>query len=261
MISHRLEILAVDRLRGWMLDTVSPIYSVLAHPADAIARVLADLRQIGRLSAENDRLRAEVERLERWQDAARKLDVENQSLRALLGYPVPPDVKSITGRVIADSGGAFVRTVLITVGREDGVVRGQPSVAGEGLVGRVTDVGERTARVLLVTDLNSRIPVIVEATRERAVLAGDNGGQPRLTYLRQGAIVSVGDRVVTSDDGRALPAGIPVGVIVAVGERGAVVQPYVDWARLEFVRVLAQNLGGILTTPPPTGGARGRAGR
>jgi rod shape-determining protein MreC len=261
MVSSRFDLFAVDRARGLLLDVVAPFYEAMSRPADTIAGTLADIRGFWQLRTENARLREEVERLERWHEVARKLDAENESLRALLGYPADSEVRSITGRVVADHGGAFVRSVLVTVGSQNGVMRGQPAVTGEGLAGRVTDVGERTARILLVTDLNSRIPVMIESTRERAVLAGDNSSEPRLIYLRQGAVVSPGDRVVTSGHGNTWHAGMPVGVVTSNGDRGVLVQPYVDWSRLEYIRLLDQNLGGILTQPPPSGPSRGRGTR
>jgi len=101
--------------------------------------------------------------------------------------------------------------------------------------------------------------VLIEASRERAVLAGDNTARPRLIYLSPDARVSPGDRVVTSGHGGALPAGLPVGVIAEVGERGVLVQPYVDWSRLDFVRLLDYGLTGILPSVPVTPPAK--AGR
>ena len=261
MVTSRFDLLGVDKARGVLLDAISPFYQALSRPADTIAGTLTDLRRFWQLRTENERLREEVQRLERWHEVARKLDSENEALRNLLGYPVDSEVRSITGRVIADHGGAFVRSVLVTAGSENGVVRGQPAVTGEGLAGRVTDVGDRSARVLLITDLNSRIPVMIESTRERALLAGDNTNEPRLIYLRQGASVSPGDRVVTSGHGSTWPAGMPVGVVTANGDRGVLVQPYVDWSRLEFIRLLDLNLGGILTAPPPALSPRSRAAR
>ena len=95
-----------------------------------------------------------------------------------------------------------------------------------------------SARVLLLTDLNSRIPVAVEGSRARAVLLGDNSPLPRLDYLPAGAEVVVGDRIVTSGDGGLFPAGLPIGQVVAVGDGGIRVQPLVDLDRLEFVRAV-----------------------
>jgi len=119
-------------------------------------------------------------------------------------------------------------------------------ITGNGLVGRVSGLGSRSARILLITDLNSRIPVAIEPSRARAVLAGDNSDRPRLIHLPPGADLSPGDMVVTSGHGGAFPVGMPVGVVAAVSDNGITVQPFVDRARLEVVRVVEYGLAGIL---------------
>src|SRR5207247_11170042 len=117
------------------------------------------------------------------QQAALKLAFENSQLRELLKLPPDPTVSYLTARVVANSGGAYVRSVMVYAGSENGVARGQAAITGDGLVGRVSEVGSRAARILLVTDLNSRVPVVVEGTQERALLAGDNSERPCLRYL------------------------------------------------------------------------------
>jgi rod shape-determining protein MreC len=256
MLLGKAEVVVVERARTALSDALAPFFALVSQPAEVIADATDKVREIMHVRAENARLREEVLRLERWQEAARRLDVENQSLRSLLNFQPDGDVKAATGRVIADSGGAFVRSVLVSVGSRDGVVKGSAAMTGEGLVGRVSEVGERSTRVLLITDLNSRIPVVVESTRDRAVLAGDNTARPRLLYLPPDARISPGDRVVTSGHGGSFPAGLPVGVISAVSERGVQIQPYVDWTRLEYVRLLDYGLTGILPISPPPPPAR-----
>jgi len=232
---------------------------VISQPAEAVAGAVGEVSHVTQVYQENRTLREQVVRLEQWQEAARRLDAENQQLRSLLNFPVDPQTRQVTGRVIGDSGGSFVRSILVAVGAERGVAKGEAAMTGEGMVGRVSEVGERSARVLLITDLNSRIPVVVESTRDRAVLAGDNTVRPRLLYLSPDARLSPGDRVLTSGHGGALPAGLPVGVIADVGERGVLVQPYVDWARLDYVRLLDYGLTGILpSVPPPPPAKAGR---
>jgi rod shape-determining protein MreC len=147
-----------------------------------------------------------------------------------------------------------VRNLLVEAGSDEGVVKGEAAITGEGLVGRVTEVGTRSSRVLLITDLNSRIPVMIENSRDRAVLAGDNTVMPRLLYVSQDAHVSVGDRVVTSAQGGALPPGLPVGIIASVGERGIQVQPFADWTRIEYLRLIDYH-------PPGLPGSSGTAER
>ena len=128
-------------------------------------------------------LREENERLRRWRAAAQSLESENARLRGLLNFHPEAEATFITGRVIGDSGGAFLRSVLVDIGGRDGVRKGAAAIDGNGLVGRVAEVGQRSARILLITDLNSRIPVLVGDKRERAILAGDNSDLARLVYL------------------------------------------------------------------------------
>ena len=158
-------------------------------------------------------------------------------------------VSYVTARVIANSGGAYVRTVMINAGTDGGLARGQAAITGDGLVGRLTEVGSRAARVLLITDLNSRIPVRIEGSRTSAVLAGDNSERPRLLYIPAPDGVKIGDRVVTSGEGGVFPPDLPVGVVSATGGSGPRVEPYVELSQLSYVMVVDYGLSGALPQP------------
>jgi len=201
------------------------------------------------------RLREENQHLLEWQSAARKLSAENQNLKSQLNFAPDAEPGFVTARVIADTGGAFVHSILVSAGARDGVAKGQAVVTGDGLVGRVHAVGTRSVRVLLVTDLNSRIPVIIEATRTRAILAGDNSERPRLIHLPPGATASIGDRVVTSGHGGAFPPGLPVGVVAQISDGNVLIKPYAQRDRLEFVRIVDYGLKGILDSSSAAEGA------
>ena len=135
----------------------------------------------------------------------------------------------------------------LTLGEREGVARGQAAVTGSGLAGRVAQVGQRASRVLLVTDMNSRIPVLVGEARERAVLAGDNTGQPHLVYLGRQARLTPGERVVTSGHGGVFPPGLPIGTVASLEEGVVRVQPFVDWSAMEYLRLANYELPGILS--------------
>lgn len=168
-----------------------------------------------------------------------RLQVQNRALRELLRMPLSePAVIRTTARILGDSGGTFVQTRLIDAGADRGVEEGMAVMGPRGLVGRVVRVGERSARVLLLTDLNSRIPVMVDRTRDQGILEGDNTGFPRLRFLPLVPGLAVGDRVLTSGVGGVLPPGLLVGEIARVGEQEATVRPLVDWSRLDHVSVL-----------------------
>lgn len=246
MLLGKADVLLVERFRTGVADVLSPVLEVLSRPAASVSDTVAAIRHLRDLRAENERLRVDNERLERWQHVARRLEAENKALRALTNYVPEPNAAFITARVIAAAGGAFVRSAMINAGSDQGVRRGLAAVTGDGLVGGVVEVGTRHARILLITDLNSQIPVVVERTRDPAVLAGDNTRLPRLVYLPLNAQVLSGDRIVTSGHGGVFPPGLPIGVVTAIDEGSIKVTPYVDWNRLEYVRLLDYGLDGVV---------------
>src|ERR1700744_899257 len=193
----KTDLLLYDGLRAAVADRVAPILEAVRQPVAAVTGAVRAVSNAVDVSRENAQLREENARLLQWQEVARRLETENAELRDLTKLNPQNAVQSQSAEVIADSGGAFARNVLINAGSVDGVSRGQAALAGEGLVGRVAEVGARTARVLLLTDLNSHIPVELEDTHERAVLDGDNSEEPRLVYLPPKVEVHVGQRIVT----------------------------------------------------------------
>jgi rod shape-determining protein MreC len=238
MLLGKAETAMVERVSVAVVDLVSPIMDVLSRPAASVNEGVRKIREMTSIYSENERLRRENARLLQWQEAARRLAAQNQALTALLDFKPDPRASYIAARVIGDSGGSFVRSMLVNSGSRDGVSAGQAVVTGDGLVGRIAAAGFRSARVLLVTDINSRVPVIVESTGQRGILAGDNSHQPKLVFLPANATVRVGDRLLTSGHGGVFPPGLPAGRVVAEGEGGIRVQPFVALDALEFVRVV-----------------------
>jgi rod shape-determining protein MreC len=122
----------------------------------------------------------------------------------------------------------------------------------------LTEVGSRAARVLLITDLNSRIPVVIESSHANAVLAGDNSARPRLIYAGQPDSIRIGDRILTSGEGGVFPPGLPVGVVAALDQGGSRVEPYVELSQLGYVLVVDYGLSGALPQPVPVAARPGR---
>jgi rod shape-determining protein MreC len=242
-------------LRTTLADDAAPLLDALSRPLDAATALVERARGVVQMYEDNRRLERDNARLLAWQQAALRLAADNRALRRLLKVVPDKALSYVTARVIANSGGGFVRSLLIDAGSDRGLTRGQAAIAGAGLVGRLTGVGNRTARVLLITDLNSRIPVMVAGSQVRAVLAGDNSARPRLLYAEPADAVKVGDRIATSGDGGVFPPGLPVG-IVAGFERGLPrVEPYVALSQLEYVMVVDYGLSAGLpqpaAAPPP----------
>lgn len=246
MVLGRADTALVERARITVIDALSPIMAGAARPIASVRQIYENAKDFLSLREQNVELRAEQERLLQWQTVARQLQAENDALRGLLKFVPEPGATYVTAPVVADNGGAFVRTVLVAAGLRDGVRKGTAAMTGEGLVGRVAEVGDHSARILLLTDINSRIPVAIERTRDQAILAGDNSDNPRLLYLPHGLALEPGDRIVTSTAGGAFPPGLPVGVVNSIDGGVVSVQLFVDWDRLEYVRLVDYKLPGVL---------------
>ncbi len=249
MLLGRLDNAVVERVRLGIVDAFAPVMDVVSRPVSAVNALADNIRELANLRTELARVQAENERLLQWQTVARRLEAENAAFRSLLSAKSETSSFLIAARVVADAGGPFVRTVLLNAGRRDGVRKGQAVVNAEGLVGRIAEVGERSSRVLLLSDLNSRVPVVNERSGQRGVLAGDNSEWPQLVFLPNQAQVQPGDPVVTSGVGGVLPPGLPIGIVAATGDGVVRIQPLVNWHRLEFVRVVRYELPRIDGTP------------
>ena len=242
MVLDRYDSQFTERVRAAVMDGVTPFLDVISRPVDSAAEMIAAADELANLRRENELLRTQNERLLRWQQVARRLGAENEALRDLTRLVPAPGIEFITARAVGDPGGAYVRSLLINAGSDHGVVEGQAAITGEGLAGRVLQVGRRSARVLLITDINSRVPVVVGDQRERAVLGGDNTRLPKLLYLDLEAKVSEGDVILTSGHGGVLPPGVPVGMVTRVGEETIRVTPFVDWGHTEYLRLVDYGL-------------------
>ena len=112
---------------------------------------------------------------------------------------------------------------------------------------------------LLANDINSRVPIIIESTRTRGIMAGSNTNRPKLIYLPPNARVTLSERVVTSGHGGVFPPGLPVGVVAAVNDSGVEVRLFANYHKLEFVRVADFGLNGFVNTSAVAPGAGEKA--
>ncbi len=249
---------AFDSLRTTLTDDAAPALDALSRPLGAAANLYARARGVLTMYQDNSRLEQENARLLQWQQVALKLSADNRELRSLVKAVPETSVSYVTARIIASSGGGYVRTVMVNAGSDQGLARGQAAITGNGLVGRLTEVGGRAGRVLLITDLNSRIPVMIERSHTKAVLAGDNSERPRLLYTGSSDEVKLGDRIVTSGDGGVFPPGLPVGVVSALDAGGSRVEPYVELSQLDSLLIVDYGLAGALPQPLPGTARPGR---
>ncbi len=228
-------------LRVFFVDAFSPIFNIFSQPIYFAKQVTSEVNTLLYLRSEIKRLSNENEKLMVWQQVGYRLTYENNSLRELLNVSKEPLIKDISARVIADSSGLFVRTFIINAGSVSGVKKGQAVVSSRGLVGRISEAGLRSSRVLQITDMNSRIPVIVSPSNQRAILAGDNSDTSKLLFLTDKKQDLINNYVLTSGHGGLFPPGIRIGTVSNIVEGFVRVRPFVNWSQVEYVKVLNLN--------------------
>ena len=261
-----------ERIRAAVVDRFVPSFEWALAPVTWAGRLVQDFDGYTRVYEQNQELRRELQRMKAWQEAAIQLEQENARLLDLNKVRLSPDLTYVTGVVLTDSGSPFRRSVLLNVGVQDGIRDGWAAMDGLGLVGRIAGVGERSARVILLTDGASRIPVTIQPSGLRAVLSGDTTAAPALDFIEVPEDVRAGDRVVTSGDARVFPPDLLVGQVVRDRNNRLRVRLAADTARLEYLRVLRTRPGEAIDTPgelivpppapvqgPPLPGATARA--
>lgn len=227
-----------EGLRTSTADVMLPIFAAISQPFQTAADMVSDVSGVSQMRAEIAQLQSENARLREWYQTALMLQSENQSLQALLNLKVEPQYRYVTTRVVADSGSAYVKSFIIAAGQSDRVQKDHTVIAEDGMIGRVIEAGQRSARVLLITDMNSRVPILIEGSRQKAIMAGTNEGKPILMHLPPDTEIEAGARVVTSGHGGIFPSGLPVGRVEKTQAGDYFVKPFADMNRVTYVRVL-----------------------
>jgi rod shape-determining protein MreC len=237
MVLSRLQNTYVKELRGQFESIMAPVLNAAVVPLTPLRKLAARVSAFTDLYADLERLKDENQRLKGWEWKARELERKYAQLGRLARVVEEPGFEYLSTRVVADSRGPFVRSAMLGAGRDQGLKPGFPVISADGLVGRVTDSGRGAARILLLTDINSRVPVFVGRNGVRALMVGDNGATPRLTYVPTSGGIEVGDEVSTSGIGGLFPRGLRIGTVVDQGGKLAVV-PHARLDELDYVSVL-----------------------
>jgi len=229
----------VAQSRAGLSNMFVPLLDIVSQPIEVFDDFVDWTQNVALVFTENERLREENQRLLQAQIAASQLIIDNQRLKELLSVKEGELEKIATSRAVSDSGGPFFNSVLINVGLDDGVQKGQAVITEKGIIGRVISAGMSSARVLLITDLNSRVPVKIADSGLNMILEGDNTVQPTLTFRPDEYQAKVGDLVLTSGFGKVYPPDLAVGQVSEISEDGVVrIRLTANLKRLNFISVV-----------------------
>ncbi|MCV6597663.1 MAG: rod shape-determining protein MreC [Mangrovicoccus sp.] len=257
-ILWRIDSPRVERMRAAVVDAVVPKVSWVLKPVTISFEMAGNFRTYQQLYRQNQDLRRELQQMKAWKEAALQLEQQNAQLLDLNNLQLDPKLTFVTGVVLADSGSPFRQSVLLNIGARDGIRDGWAAMDGIGVVGRISGVGRDSARVILLTDTNSTIPVRIQPSSQHALMIGDNSPLPYTDFIETPELVRPGDRVVTSGDGGLFPPDLLVGQIVEGRDGRLRVRLAADYGRMEFLRVLRSGApekvdgpGGLIAPPVP----------
>ncbi|MEC7361810.1 MAG: rod shape-determining protein MreC, partial [Pseudomonadota bacterium] len=192
MFLGKADFSALRHARMGASDFIAPFVDLVSAPVRGVETMAQGIRTVASLRAENVRLQAENSMLKRWRRRAEILESENRQLRSVVGAVSPEKRRPLTARAVTAPGGAFAHTVLVANGSDAGIEVGNPVVTADGLVGLVVDVGKTYSRVLMISDINAQIPVILASSSWPGVAVGNNGTYLSLRFLPAEAAPKVG---------------------------------------------------------------------
>ena len=238
LITGRIDSGFNPQIQQWVVDVAAPVARTVAKPVDWVRGLGAMISDFTMSAEEAARLRQENDQLRLQLSTSAQLEAENTRLRDQLGLPPVTDYGKITARSVTHPGSPFLWTVMLDAGANRNVAPYQPVINHAGVIGRVLSVGNQSSRALLIADLNSRVPVVIAETGDRAILEGDNSRQPVLAFLEAAHTVLPGHHVVTSGDGGVFPPLLPIGVVMETAPGLLQVELHADLSRLDYVQIL-----------------------
>ncbi|MBQ8465446.1 MAG: rod shape-determining protein MreC [Alphaproteobacteria bacterium] len=245
MLFNKTDALLIDKTSSFATDIFSPVVELLAIPAKMVSGTLNYFYDFKDIRAENKKLREENRELVIKSSRVASLEVENHLLAKLLNYVPPKGVEYVTAKVVAEEGNAFSRALIVYTAGNDAIKKGQIVLSDKGVVGRVEKVGSVYSKILMITDINSKVPVVIERTRTRAILSGNNTSNPKLIFTPLESEIAVGDKIVTSGVAGVFPSGLPIGKVISSEKNNIQVKTFSSLDRIEYVRIVDYHLADV----------------
>lgn len=222
-------------VRAFFCDFSAPILkgakkltATFMYLSNRFENLITTESQIIKLQTENNLMKSQL-------NALSTLEKENKHLQSLLAVKKFSARHFVSAQVLSYPGEPFLKSMIISAGKKDSIQNDQPVVNEDGLVGRTLEVGENAARVLLITDINFTVPVLILPSKTHALLSGTNANKLKIKYQKDSTEFHIGDTVETSGVGGIFNAGIPVGTISEISDESIFVSPSADLNNLRFV--------------------------
>jgi rod shape-determining protein MreC len=228
------------KAREGVLDAAEPALELFSGPIAYVNGLIGYVADYFSVLEQNEALRRENEELRQWMNEALELRTVVAGFEGLQSYQAPPEAQPVDAFIIGEANDAFARSMIINAGRRKNIEAGQAVVDADGMIGRIVHTGANASRVLLLTDVQSRVPVFVEGAGVEGILVGRTRARPTISVIESSQDVEIlpGQRVLTSGAGGVLPRGLPIGLVESGSGDDVLVDLYANYARTRMVRVI-----------------------
>lgn len=232
----------LSALQKSISKVLNPVIQIIQLPVDGVHIVYDKIRDVVRVYQENEALKKQNELFEINQSKLQTLKLENKLLAEMLNYTPPKDARFITAKVISAEGDGFSHSLTVFIAGAKDLKKGEVVLHQANVIGRIDEINDAYARVLLITDISSKIPVLIERTNTSAILSGNNTDTLNLLYVNTDKPPLVGDKIVTSGVGGIFESGLNVGRVVSIEGNNIKVKPFADIESVQYVRIVDYGL-------------------
>ena len=231
---------SLNFVRSAIKDVIYRTSFIASIPGNTIGPMYTTIQEHFKIYEQYELIKLELQQLKNQQNQIAYLKTENDKLKKVIDDTDIYNHESITSKVLVDKESPFLKSVILNKGFNSGLKKGMPVLKGPYFVGRITEVNYLSSRVLLISDLNSKIPVLIEPMGYQAIMSGTGDDLALLDFLPKNHQLEVGNLVYTSGTGGIFFPGIPIGRIELIEEKFHV-KFFSDLSQLYLINVITSD--------------------
>ena len=228
---------SLNFVRSAIKDVIYRTSFIASIPGNTISPMFTTIQSHFEIYEQYELIKLKLEQLNNQQNKIDYLKIENDKLRKVIDDSDIYSYETITSKVLVDKESPFLKSVILNKGFNSGLKKGMPVLKGPYFVGRITEVNYLSSRVLLISDLNSKIPVLIEPMGYQAIMSGTGDDLAQLDFLPKNHQLEVGNMVYTSGTGGIFFPGIPIGRVELIEEK-FYVKFFSDLSQLYLINVI-----------------------
>jgi len=233
---EKIESKPLNHVRAFIKDTVYRTSSIVVYPSKSFISTIDYFGEHLNLHSSYKELKLENEKLKNNIKNSDYLELENKQLRKLIEDQTESSVNFVSSKVLLDKQSPYLNSFILNSGSNKEIKNGMAVLSGENFIGRIVDTNFFSSRVLLVSDLNSKIPVVIEPSGHQAILSGRGDKKPTLEYLPDNHNIQDGNKIYTSGKEGIFSPGLPVGK-AEIGQNKIRVSLFSDLSQITYVNI------------------------